>query len=253
MYRMVLLTGLLAGAGAAAAMAQPPETLVESLCRTYDPIRTLSCSIRKDTTGGGETLHWLTRVYFQRPDHIHVENVAPMQRRIIADGRRLCYYEQGLLRGFARPITELDPDWLTVLRTVPGSPLDQLAGLKGVPETPLPATVDHPLRRAYQATNLYVIVSCDAQRRLCRLESFTNATARTPVTRLDYGAFQQVAPDIWLPCLHKAIRNEGATRIEETRRIDNLVVNQPIPGGLFDAAAFFKGVEFTPDFAATTR
>ena len=32
---------------------------------------------------------------------------------------------------------------------------------------------------------------------------------------------------------------------EETTRVSNAVVNQPIPGALFLPATFFKGVEFT--------
>ncbi len=37
--------------------------------------------------------------------------------------------------------------------------------------------------------------------------------------------------------------------LRETRRFDNLQVNQPLATGLFDPKTFFKDIEFVADFS----
>jgi hypothetical protein len=43
----------------------------------------------------------------------------------------------------------------------------------------------------------------------------------------------------------------GGETVTETRRVDDLAVNKPIPQGLFNPNAFFKGVEFVDDLMKT--
>ena len=61
-------------------------TLAERLCDRYEAIETITCAIRKTTRSPESTVRMLSRVHYRRPDHIHVENVSPVKRRIIADG-----------------------------------------------------------------------------------------------------------------------------------------------------------------------
>ena len=73
---------ILGWAGAAvlagAAMVRA-ETVRERLLKSYDAVQTLSCEIRRDTPlPDGQTLRMLSRVYFQRPDRLHVENSSPV-------------------------------------------------------------------------------------------------------------------------------------------------------------------------------
>ena len=233
---------------AAACRAAEPATLAETLLASYEGIQTVSCSIRKDTAAQGKSVQMLSRVHYQKPDKIHVENVTPMKRRIIADGKTLFYSQEGMPRGFSRPISQLDEEWLTMLRSVPGSPMEHLMRLKGCPETNLVASADLPVRRGYFGKQKFVALSCDAMGRLCRIEVFKGPDMKEKTAQYDYSAFQKVAEGCWIPWVYKAFYLLGAIRAEETRRLDSLSVNRPIPAGLFDASAFMKGIEFTPEF-----
>ena len=163
---------LLAASGARAEPARPP-TLAEELGAAYESMDTVSCEIRKTTSAGGQTVRMLSRVFYRRPDHVHVDSAAPVKRRIIADGSALYYHEEGRPLGFSRPIAELDGPFLDSLRNIPATPMEHLRKLKGLPEQELPPSPDCPFRRAYQAERRFVVLSCDAQKHLTRLEFFT--------------------------------------------------------------------------------
>ena len=62
-----------------AAGAARGESVLERVLKSYDAVQTLSCEIRRDTPlPDGQTLRMLSRVYFQRPDRLHVENSSPV-------------------------------------------------------------------------------------------------------------------------------------------------------------------------------
>jgi hypothetical protein len=190
----------------------------------------------------------LSRVHYQRPDRIHVENVSPGRRRIIADGHTLFYHEDGSAKGFARAIADLDKDWLVRLRTVPGTPMEHLLWLTGLPEITLDPVPGCPLRRGYQAEKAYVVLSCDERGRLAAIEWFTTSERNRKTAECRYRDFQEVAPGCWIPRLHQSVLWLDDGRTEETRRVDNLVVNQPVAPALFNARAFFPAVAFEPEF-----
>ena len=58
------------------------ELTLEQFCRSYTNIHTVSCMVRKTTELQGHTAKMLSRVYYQRPDRLHVENIVPLRRRI---------------------------------------------------------------------------------------------------------------------------------------------------------------------------
>ena len=65
-------------------------TLAEKLCSEYAKIESVSSEIQKTITTGGKSVKWLSRVFYRKDDRIHVENVTPEKRRIVADGKSLC-------------------------------------------------------------------------------------------------------------------------------------------------------------------
>ena len=82
-----LLIGLLGLSFAGIASAdEPAASVVERLLASYDSVQTVQAEFRRDTEGAGGNGRRLSRVYFKRPDHIHVETVTPPRRRIVADG-----------------------------------------------------------------------------------------------------------------------------------------------------------------------
>jgi len=226
--------------------------LARELCRAYRAVETVYCEIRKVTAVEGRTpVRMLSCVTYRRPDRIHVENAAPVRRRIIADGQTLYYYEQGLPRGFSRPISKLDPEWLAMLRTVPGTPMEHLQRLQDLPETRLPAA-DFPLRALYRATNTVVVLSCDDQKRPVRIEYFASEQMTNRLADCRYGDFRDTGAGCWIPCRHEAVRRlPDGTDATERRFIHNLEVNGPVDPALFDVRGFLPEVEFVDEFRRT--
>jgi outer membrane lipoprotein-sorting protein len=228
------------------------QTLASKLCSAYESIETVSCQIRKTTESEGSSVTMLSRVFYKKNDLVHVENVSPAKRRIIADGKKLYYHEENVSRGFSRPIADLEPQWLTHLRNVPGTPMEHLIKLKTLQETRVPGTAEFPERRSYQSTKVFVVLSCDTNGRPARIEFYKTADMDKKTGEFNYSAYFKVSDNCWIPCLHKAVLfGPGGEQVTETRRIDNLEVNKPIADKMFSADLFFKDVDFVPEFKDT--
>ena len=224
-------------AGAASA-----ETLAEKLCTQYEAVKTLQCQLRRDTEAKGGSMRKLSRIYFQRVDKLHVDNVSPLKRRIVCDGELFQSYVEGDPKGFSQPVAKLERDMLTSLRQVPGTAMEHLLRLTGVAETNLPP-VD-----GYDTGKNFVVLALDASNRLARVEFFASPAQQQRLARWDYSQFQEVAPGVAIPCLHQAVISLGGAESHDTVHVDNLVCNQPIPANLFQPALFFKGVQFVGSF-----
>lgn len=224
------------------------QTLVDQLLGDYEKITSVSCDIRKDTENTEQKVRMLSRVHFQRPDRIHVENISPLARRIVADGTNLYYYVQDDPKGLSRPIDQLDEKMLMQVRKVPATAMDHLFRLQGVTETNLEGATEFPVRKGYSVTNHFVVLSLDATGRLSRIEFFATAEMQKKTAQYDFCNFSEVAPGVWLASLHQGKVWIADIETRETTHFDNLIVNDPIPASLFDASLFFKGVEFAPDF-----
>ena len=226
------------------------ETLADKLCAQYDAVKTLQCQLRRDIEATAGTMRKLSRIYFQRTDKLHVDNVAPLKRRIVCDGELFQSYVEGDPKGFAQPVAKLDRDMLIALRQVPGTAMDHLQRLQGLTETNLPAAEGFPVRRGYDTGKTFVVLALDASNRLARIEFFAAAAQQQRTARWDYSQFQEVAPGVAIPCLHQALITVGGMESRETVHVDNLVINQPLPAHLFQPALFFKGVKFVDTFEA---
>jgi hypothetical protein len=224
------------------------ETLMERVLRSYDPVQSLCCEIRKDTENPAGAIRTLSRVYYQRPDRLHVENVSPVKRRIVSDGTTFFSYIEGDPKGFSRPVAKLDREMLLQLRKVPGTAMDHLMRLAGAAARPMDPTEEFPQREGYDAENCFAVLSLDAVGRLARIEVFTAADMKQKTAEYAYSAFKEAAPGVWIPCLHQVTAWTGGVETRETSRIDNLAVNPPIAGALFIAEPFFRGVPFTASF-----
>jgi outer membrane lipoprotein-sorting protein len=225
------------------------ETVRERLLKSYDAIQSLSCEIRRDTPlPDGQTLRMLSRVYYQRPDRLHVENFSPVKRRIVSDGTVFRSYTEGAPKGFSRPVAELNEEMLRNLRMVPGSAANMLEVLADATEVPLEPSGEFPVRVGYDNGKSFAVLSLDENSRLARFEIYSSAAMTDLGTRTDFSAFQEVIPGTWIACLQQSkITLQGMERTETTR-VDNLVANGEIPASLFVATAFFPGVEFVDSF-----
>ena len=248
---------VLAACTSPAAYAAPEEkdaTLAQRLHASYRAVKTISCEIRKAVTAEGKTVRWLSRVHYRAPNRIHVENVAPLKRRIIADGTNVYYHVKGYAKGFSAPLSKLDEPMLSASRNIPATPVEHLVKLLDKPETVLPATDDFPLRRGYRVGSAMVVLSCDAHGRLAQVDFFKTPKAEALVAQYVYSSFAETTGGAWIPRRHKAkLILPDREKITETRRIDNLVVDEPLAEALFDASLFFKGIEFVDDFREAMR
>lgn len=239
--KKVIVGSLLAGLSVSASGAD----LVDRLLASWDGVQTFQGEIRKDIKAPGMEIRKLSRVYFARPDQLHVDTASPVARRIVTDGTNLYSFVTGDPKGFSRPIGALDSDWLISLRQVPGTPMDQLLRLQGLDGQDLPAREGTPVRRGYQAAKVYVVLEMNGDDRLAAVEFYTSPELVQRTARFEYSAYAELAPGLWFPLVHKAKVTQGGVESEETTRVGNPVVNQPVPAGLFQPGAFFKGVEFT--------
>ena len=241
--RMMLILVLAPAAGARA------ETVLEKVLAPYDSVQSMSCEIRRDTPlPDGNTLRMLSRVYYQRPDKLHVENFSPVKRRTISDGTVFRQYTEGAPKGFSRPVAELDGEMLRNLRMVPGSAANMLEVLRGATEVPLEPTAEFPVRAGYDNQKSFAVLNLDAQGRLARFELYGSPAMTDLLTQTDFSAFQEVAPGVWIACLQQAkVTVQGMERTETTR-VDSPVANGEIPAAFFKADAFFPNVEFVDSF-----
>ncbi len=219
-------------------------TLVDSLLSGYGEIQSLSCEVRRDSESGDNKVRTLSRVYFQKPDRLHVESVAPLSRRIVADGTNFFSYVAGDPKGFSRPVARLERDMLISLRKVPATAMDHLLRLEGAPETNLPPTAGFPVRRGYDTGKMTAVLSLDTSNRLACIEFFADREMTQKTARTEYSHFSEALPGVWLSRLHKTVVWMGGGESRETNRFDNLSVNKPIAPNLFNASLFFQKVDF---------
>jgi hypothetical protein len=241
-----------AAGGTPATPATLEPTLAQRLCERYARVRTVSCNVVKLTTSAGTSVRMLSRVACERPSRVHVEITAPSRRRIVADGARLYYHEEGARLGFSQPVAELNDTWLASMQNLPGTPLEHLLRLKGMAETVLPPSADAPLRRGYASRRIFIVLSCDTNERLSRIEFFATPEMKEKVAQYDYSEFVDAGGGAWFSRLDKAwIRVPDGGQITELRRVNGLRINEPLDGTLFQADRYFAGITFTNVFAMT--
>ncbi len=241
------LAAVLGGIALAASLAQA-ETLADTLLAGYDRIASVTCEVVKDTESAGHTVKTLSRVHFQKPDRLNVENISPLQRRIVVDGTNFYSYVPGDPKGFSRPVAQLEPDMLIPLRKVPGSAMDHLLRLKGVAETNLPPQPEFPVRRGYATAKAFAVVCMDSSNRLARMEFFSDQTCGAKKAQCDYSGFIEALPGVWLSTVHKTTLNIDGMESHETSRFHNLSINPAIAPNLFNPKLFFKNVTFATSF-----
>lgn len=246
------LTLLLAAAAVLVPRPARAGEAVQALLDGYASVQQLSCEHRRDIQGtDGNTVRFLSRIWFRRPDRLHAENLSPMKRRTVCDGTTLRQYTEGLPRGFARPVTELEGDALVNLRMLPGSNSNWLEPLRSLPETDLPPSDGSPSSRRVACTGPgkpYSILTFDADGRWTRLEMYGSPDMADRLLLADFSDFAEIVPGVWLARRQRIELSMDGTVRTETVRLDNLSATAPIPDAMFDSTPFFPGVTFTDSF-----
>jgi hypothetical protein len=240
---------LTCAARAAGETSQATTNLADRICRRYEEsITSVSCGIRR--FGGPAGV--VSRVYFKRPDRVHVENVTPSKRRIVADGKNLYYFEEGSRRGFSQPVDKLEGEWLLSLQNIPGTPMRNILDLRNLAEEPLDPAGEYPIRRQFKTAQARIVLSCDDRERLLRLEFYGLTEPDNLMARYEYEKYSEVVPGCWMPMVHRTlVRLPDGQEFKEVTKVENLTVNAPVADSLFAWKNFFPRVEFTDDFQKT--
>lgn len=228
--------------------ASVSATEIDRLLTQYRQIETVTCQIRRSVNGKLGDIQFISRVYWQNNDRLHVDNISPVPRRIIADGTQFFSYAEGDPKGFSRPVKELSETMLISLQKVPGTPMDHLLRLTTCGEQVLePAEGLH--RTAYTMEKQYVICTFDDQNRLIKIEFFDPGNHEKQTGTYHYSNYSEVLPGVWVPMLHRAEMKQAEDTFSETIQIDRFIVNQPVAESLFNPTSFFeKSVDFVPSF-----
>lgn len=241
----IILLALTAG------IAYCQDTEVEKLIAEFKKIETVTCSVRKTTTANGLTLRMSSRVHYKKGGFIHVENVTPSKRRIIADSKALYYYDASVKKGFSRPIEQLDANWSASLETVPASPMEHLFKMLSLKQEPASDKSPDGEKFTYNGEKNHIVMTLDAQHRVTSLEFYKDADLSTRFAVYTYSEFVE-AGTTWLAQTQKAeLTLPDGSVAKEIRQFDNLAINKDIPAKLFDHNLFMKDIEFVDDFTKT--
>lgn len=223
---------------------------VDRLLNEYKQIKTVSCKIRRTVNGGAGTVRFISRVYWANDDRLHVDNLTPVPRRIISDGKTFFSFAKGDPKGFSRPVAQLSEKMLLSLRKIPGTAMDHLLRLKGAEEISLDGQ-DGIRKVAYHAANQYVVMEIDSQGRLVRINFYETEKRDVLTAGYEYSDFAEIAPNIWVPMQHHAQWNSpDGSSYSETVHLDEFFANQPVAVSLFDSSMFFdKDIDFVDSFS----
>lgn len=224
---------------------------IDRLLADYAQIQSVSCTVQRHTVSGEDEHRLLSRVWYRRPDQLHVESrVAGLDgvvRRIIADGKRLYMHLEGEADGFSREIEALEPALLIEIRRLPGTAMDHFLRLKGLASDPLPPREEMPVRRLYQTPSAWVELALDPSNRPVELSFYRDEALTDRFASYRYDAFREVIAGVWVPMRHRATFQESGMTVVETLRISAYAVNQPFDSKRFDPDAVFKDVRFPAD------
>ena len=242
------LVGIVISSAVAADPQPAAPRVVDRLLAGYGQIERITCQVRRETVTPQGRSRFLSTIYWQRDRRMHVDNVEPLPRTIVADGTHFFSFVHGDPKGFSRPIEKLSDEMSLGLRKVPGTAMEHLLLIGDAPETALPPEADLPVRVGYATPKVFAVLGLDASNRLARVELFTGPDMSSRTARYDYSRFTEVRPGAWIPQQQEATLSIGGADVKETTRVDRLNTTDPIAPNLFNASLYFPGVKFEDDF-----
>lgn len=228
------------------------QTLAQRLLASYEGLETIACEIRKTSVSESGSVTLLSRVYYKRPNSVHIQNIAPVKRLIVCDGDTLYYHQEGMPKGYSNAIGNLDKTMAAALKNIPGTPVEHLLKLERTPETRLSPDGNGLCRTAYHTPSTSAVLITDEKERLNAIEFFDTPAMTNMTGSVEYGDFFHAGGGCWIPRTHKGeINLPSGDRLTETRRIGNLTVNGAMDPQLFDPAIHFTNVVFVSEFRNT--
>ncbi len=242
---LVLFSSLLFDLYAESISSNSTQTLAVKLLDGFKEIRSVSVSVRKDSSIGGiKAPTLLSKVYFVAPDKLYVENISPFRRYIISDGSFFYLAHNDFNKVLKMPLEKLEGEWKLMQETIPGTPMEHLLRLKGVAERVIPDQ-DGLTCRAYDVkTNLSLVLYCNNAGQLVKMDYYYDNSLSKKKASYEFSQFVEVKAGVWLATLHKAKGYFSDGEYTETKRFDNILINTEISPSIFEAERYFKGKTF---------
>ncbi len=222
------------------------QSQADRILSDYSRINSVSCDIRKDTSTQEGEGRMLSRVIFEAPNRLLVENSAPFKRKILCDGRTFFYYADEGGTAIQQPFNEIREDLSIQAQSIPASPMEHLLRLKGLPETNIATTVQGSARFGYTASNLFAVISLDSSNRLAKIEFYNSSGMTNCYASTEYTMFEQPVPGVWLSLRHETeVTMQGKVKARESRRFSNVKVDQTLQPDTFKSERVFPKTTFS--------
>ncbi len=222
----------------------PASNVLAAVSAQYGGITGLTCTVRREVPVSGRKVSVVSRVAFARGDRMNVETLSPSRRRFVMDGEAVWGMEEDEKAPSKTPISEVAPNQLANIRSVPGSPEELLAPFSKADSVQdvIPAVPPYArqiLFRSAKAKASATIVSFDELGRVVRIETFLDEACTTPCSTMVFISPLEVLPGVWIFRTQKTETVIEGRTIRTTSRFDDIRVNEPLPASMFDHKAFF--------------
>lgn len=242
-----LLTMTLTAALAGTTMAG--NTTIDNIIKQYSKINSVSCMVSRTIVFNEQETRLLSRVYYEKPNKLHVQQTVPFDRKIICDGTNFFYYIKGDPKGYSQQVDKLSEKQTIELQKIPGSPEDILYHLIEIVPKKLPGNEQFPIQLAYTTTNaLNVVILIDNKNLIRKINFFENNEFVKLTSTYEYNNFIEVIPNVFIPTTHKTTLNVNDKQRTETAKYSHYKANGEISQSLFYAKPFFEGVDFVDSF-----
>ncbi|MDA3799550.1 MAG: hypothetical protein PF692_10770 [Kiritimatiellae bacterium] len=229
--------------------ASATTNVINEIINNYSKIKSVSCIVSRVITFNEKDTRLLSRVYYERPNKLHVQQTSPLNRRIICDGTNFFYYIDGDPKGYSSPVDKLSEQQIIELVKVPGTSEDILYRLKNIEPKELSGNEEYPTQLAFTTTNnLNIIVYITDEKRIEKIDFFESNEFAKLTSSSHYSNFIEATPGVFVPTTHKMVLNINKQQRTETAKFSHYTANAPISQSLFYAKPFFKGVTFVDSF-----
>ena len=222
----------------------PVSNLLAAVSAQYADVTNLTCTVRREVPLNGRKVSVVSRVAFARGNRMNVETLSPSRRRFVMDGEFVWGKEEDEKAPTKTAISEVAPNQLANICSVPGSPEELLAPLRQAEavEDVVPAAPPYARQirfRSPKARAPASIVSFDDLGRVVRIEAFADDACTTSLSAVVFTSPLEIIPGVWLFRTQKMETIFEGRTIKATSRFDDIHANEQLPASLFDHKAFF--------------
>ncbi len=227
-----------------AVLEVPASNVLAAVSLQYGGVTSLTCTVRREVPVNGRKVSVVSRVAFARGNLMNVETLSPSRRRFVMDSEFVWGMEEDEKAPTKTPISEVAPNQLANIRSVPGSPEELLSPFvkADVVRDIVPAASPYARQILLQSDKSRTpasVVSFDDQGRVARIETFLDEARTTPLSTVVFISPQEVLPGVWIFRTQKTETVIEGRSIKTTSRFDDIRVNEPLPASMFDHKAFF--------------